>query len=165
MTCHSNETPLLNLGALSQMVSIVGYIPQDLTYSIDKNDNYKMKFNIRTFDNDGYAVFVPCVAFGNIAKTLYDQFSNRDSLAIWGQLKHVYNEKIKEPMLYVSVLSYSIMVEMDFYSNDGKLSIEKQEFLKRMSDRFDKNQPPPTEDEIQRWRDIYRKRSQKYKKR
>ncbi len=161
---------MLQMGHLSQMVIITGWVAHDLTVSVNqqKQDEYSMKFNFRTYDNEGVAVFVPCWAFGDIAFNLYNELQKNDSLTIWGQLRHFYNPKLKEPMIYIKVLSYSIVIEVSRDLEIPELSEEKATFLKKMSDIFDESAPVPSNEMIAEWRKVWQqnqiKRNRKYKK-
>jgi len=149
---------LLQLGDLQQMVILTGYVPHDLKYIINGNGDYQMKFNLRTFDSDGMPVLVQCMAYGDIAIKIVDQFEKNDSIVIWGEIKHRYLRKCNDTTNYVKVRAYSIVSEIDLVAKDGTLKEEKQLFLEKCALKFDKNVPEPTDEEVKEWREIYRKK-------
>jgi len=155
---------LLQLGHLHQLVIVSGYVPHDLKLVTDSNGNYQMKFNIRSFDNDGFATLLPCVAYGTIAKNIHDQLTNRDSVVIWGQLKTKYDFRVRDTYTTIKVLSYSITVSTDFYARDGVLTKEKKEYLEWALRKFDENAPKPTDEEITYWREYWKEYRKSYAK-
>jgi len=147
---------MLQLGKLNQMVVVVGYIPHELTLATNQAGDYILKFNVRTFDNEGTPCLIPCIADTKIAKNLYDEFEERDTLVVWGQLRHKYSQKYHQTFLQLKVISYSIVVDLDDFLYEPSMSEEKKSFLKKMSDLFDEQAPEPTEEEIAFWREHWR---------
>jgi hypothetical protein len=147
---------LINLGNLSQMTMVVGYIPHELTLVTNEQGNYQMKFNIRTFDDENISRLLPCIAFEKMAKNLYDEFEEKDTIVIWGQLIHTYSAKFRDSIMTIKVISYSIVVDLGEFLFEPSLSQEKKAFLKEMSDLFDNQAPAPTEDEILFWREHWK---------
>ena len=147
---------MINLGNLNQMVVVVGYIPHELTLTTNEQGNYQMKFNIRTFDDENVACLLPCIATGKMAKNLYEEFEEKDTIVIWGQLRHTYSAKFRDSIMTIKVVSYSIVVDLGEFLYEPSLSVEKKTFLKEMSDLFDKSAPEPTEDEVKFWREHWK---------
>ena len=147
---------MINLGNLNQMVMVVGYIPHELMLVTNEQGDYQMKFNIRTFDDENVSCLLPCIATKEIAKNLYDEFEEKDTLVIWGQLRHTYSAKFRDSIMTIKVISYSIVVDLGEFLFEPSLSQEKKTFLKEMSDRFDAQAPAPTEDEILFWREHWK---------
>ena len=114
------------------MVVVVGYIPHELTLATNQAGDYILKFNVRTFDNEGTPCLIPCIADTKIAKNLYDEFEERDTLVVWGQLRHKYSQKYHQTFLQLKVISYSIVVDLDDFLYEPSMSEEKKSFLKKM---------------------------------
>lgn len=147
---------LLQLGNLHQIVVVSGYIPHELQLVVDSNGKYHMKFNIRSYDNDGFATLLPCVAYGQIAQNIYDQLTNRDTVVIFGQLKTKYDFRVQDTYTTIKVLSYSITVATSRYGRDGVLTDEKQEYIEWCLRLFDKTGAPPTEEQSIYWREYWK---------
>jgi hypothetical protein len=155
---------LLQLGHLHQLVIISGYVPHELKIVTDSNGKYQMKFNIRSFDNDGFATLLPCIAYGDIAKNIYDQLTNKDSVVIWGQLKTKFNYQVRDTYMTIKVLSYSITAATNIFARDGVLTKEKQEFVEWALRKYDENTPPPSNEEIAYWRQYWKDYKKDYTK-
>ena len=155
---------LLQLGHLHQLVIISGYIPHDLKLVVDSGGQYQMKFNMRTFDNEGFATLLPCIAYGDMAKNIYDQLTNKDSVVIWGQLKTKFNTQVRDTYMTIKVLSYSITAATNLYANDGVLTKEKQEFVEWCLREFDNNATKPSKEEIAYWRQYWKDYNKSYTK-
>lgn len=152
---------MINLGKLNQITIIVGYIPHELVLATNESGIYSMKFNIRTYDDEDVPCLIPCIATGTMAKTLYDEFEEKDALVIWGQLRHTYMPKVNDTRVSVKVISYSIIVDLEDNLYEPSMSVEKKTFLKKAAEMFDNNSPLPTDEEVAYWRQHWADRKKK----
>jgi hypothetical protein len=138
------------------MSVVVGYVPHELVLATTERGDYILRFNIRTYDNDNNTCLIPCIADMEMAKNLFDEFEKKDSLVVWGQLKHKYVPSLKITLLQLKVISYTIVVDVADFIFEASMSVEKKQFLKKASDLFDEQAPLPTEEEIAHWREHWR---------
>ncbi len=152
---------MINIGKLSQITMVVGWIPHELMIVTNEQGNWQMKFNVRTYDDEDTPVLIPCIAFDEMAKNLYDEFEKNDSLVIWGQIIHQYSEKSKQTYMMLKVKSYSIIVNVGDFLFEPSLSVEKQTFLRKAAELFDNNAPLPSDEEVKYWREHWQDRKKK----
>jgi hypothetical protein len=161
---------MINFGNISQMSIIVGWLPHDLVLSVNSRDEYLMRFNVQTYDQENALSIIPCIVEKEMAKTLYNEYQQMDTVVLWGELKHTYHPKLPRALqtyLQFKVLGYSLVSDFINGVHDPEVSKEKREYLKEMSDIYDNNIGKPTMQEKKYWKDYWldwKKRNAKKKK-
>jgi len=151
---------MLNLGGLSQMVVLCGWIPHDLDITVNSYGEYQMRFNFYTNDTDQNNCVVPCIVVGSLAKTFYEEFQKMDSVVIWGQLTHSYRPKLPRNLnvlLQVKVIAYNFLDDYIVNAKRPDMSDDKRQFIEQAANWYDNNQNPPAKEEIEYFAEYWRK--------
>ena len=149
---------MINFGNISNLSIVVGWLPHDLVLSVNSYDEYIMKFNVQSYDQENALTIIPCIVDKELAKTLYNEYQKMDTVVLWGELKHTYNRNLPRSVqvyLQFKVLGYSLVSDFITGVNDPDLSKEKCEFLKEMSDIYDNNVGTPTLEEKEYWKNYW----------
>jgi len=160
---------MINFGQISNLSIVVGWLPHDLVLSVNRYDDYLMKFNVQSYDQENALTVIPCIVEKELAKTLYEQYQKMDTVVLWGELKSSYNPKLPRSVhvyMRFKVLGYTIVSDFINGVHDPDISVEKHEFLKEMSNIFDENAGTPTFEEKEYWKKYWadwKKRNANYK--
>ena len=70
---------MINFGQISNLTIVVGWLPHDLVLSVNSVDEYLMRFNVQSYDNENALTVIPCIVEKEMAKTLYEEYQKRNA--------------------------------------------------------------------------------------